>query len=370
VGPRPTRPVYEGMSPEEASKAKEIYNQAAGEWKGEVFKATKKIPGCEPLWLERWMEYYGCKQDYQMLKRVLSWNPRTVDRDVAPGCYMFQAINKNFKRKIAGQRRKRHKRPQDHIPLQSTSDECIRLGDFGGRGKNPAFYNCEVKLPSSPPLRIKGRLPGGLPHGTRRFLQGVAITKEADGWWAAVRVEVPVRKLPPITEGKVIGIDVGLNNIAAFDDGSRVTNTRDRYYSVQIADLQRQNKPTGRLQQAQARHVRHKIYEQIVKRCADAETIFVEDVPSNLGQRGQRHISVMLTVRRLLEARYGDRVRAVQPAYTSQDCSNCGHRDKAAWSWDTETGPIGTCPQCEYSAHRDVNAARNIKAKGLKTYSE
>ena len=53
-------------------------------------------------------------------------------------------------------------------------------------------------------------------------------------------------------------------------------------------------------------------------------------------------------------------VVAVSPNYTSQDCSNCGHRVKKTLSTRTHA-----CPNCGVEMCRDTNAAINILKKGL-----
>lgn len=54
-------------------------------------------------------------------------------------------------------------------------------------------------------------------------------------------------------------------------------------------------------------------------------------------------------------------VVAVSPNYTSQDCSNCGHRVKKSLSTRTHS-----CPKCQVEICRDTNAAINILKKGMK----
>jgi len=54
-------------------------------------------------------------------------------------------------------------------------------------------------------------------------------------------------------------------------------------------------------------------------------------------------------------------VVAVSPNYTSQDCSNCGHRVKKSLSTRTHS-----CSTCGVEICRDTNAAINILAKGMK----
>ncbi len=56
----------------------------------------------------------------------------------------------------------------------------------------------------------------------------------------------------------------------------------------------------------------------------------------------------------------GVHVVAVSPHFTSQDCSRCGTRVKKSLSTRTHK-----CPSCGLVEHRDLNAARNILAKGL-----
>ena len=55
-------------------------------------------------------------------------------------------------------------------------------------------------------------------------------------------------------------------------------------------------------------------------------------------------------------------VVAVSPNYTSQDCSNCGHRVKKSLSTRTHL-----CSKCGVEICRDTNAAINILKKGMKT---
>jgi putative transposase len=56
----------------------------------------------------------------------------------------------------------------------------------------------------------------------------------------------------------------------------------------------------------------------------------------------------------------GRRMVAVNPAYTSQDCSGCGHRKVDL----TLADRTYTCSHCGLVMDRDRNAARNILARG------
>jgi len=54
----------------------------------------------------------------------------------------------------------------------------------------------------------------------------------------------------------------------------------------------------------------------------------------------------------------------VDPAYTTQDCSSCGSRNKFSLSQRTYV-----C-DCGFSLARDWNSAINIKNKGYQTFFE
>jgi putative transposase len=62
--------------------------------------------------------------------------------------------------------------------------------------------------------------------------------------------------------------------------------------------------------------------------------------------------------------RYGSELRLVPPAFTSQRCSACGHRDPRS---RPGCGRVFACTACGHQAHADHNAARNIEriAAGL-----
>jgi putative transposase len=55
---------------------------------------------------------------------------------------------------------------------------------------------------------------------------------------------------------------------------------------------------------------------------------------------------------------YGSQLRLVRPAFTSQTCSACGHRDPAS---RPGCGRMFACTACGHQAHADLNAARNIE---------
>ena len=388
VVPRPVHPIYDGLAPEESKATKEAYQAACRAWHGKVHEATKKDPACAFRSLKQWQEHFGDKYDYQLMARVIGWRyeDEAALRTIRPGAHMLQALVKNYFTKGAGQRRKKFRKSRDPMPLQVRSGDCFELGDFGTRGASHGhvstgpYYNCLISFNG---LKIRGRLPGRAPEG--RVLEGVSLTKEADGWWASIKQEVPVRVPPPAIPNSVVGIDVGLDVIAAISEGRevvnpaaevfgkmgpmlkghekpvRVMNARGKAYAERIAGRQTAKLPVGRLHLAAERHVRHVIYNEIIKPLANIETIKIEKLSSKIGQMGSKKTSAMRRAVEILQERYGARVREVMPHFTSQDCSHCSYRSKESWSY--EHGRYGECPRCGHKEDRDVNASRNVASR-------
>jgi putative transposase len=65
-----------------------------------------------------------------------------------------------------------------------------------------------------------------------------------------------------------------------------------------------------------------------------------------------------ITLLSLKAVNAGRKVLGVDPNYTSQDCSRCGHRQKV------RIGHAYICANCGMDMHRDVNAAINILNRG------
>jgi putative transposase len=227
-------------------------------------------------------------------------------------------------------------------------------------------------------------------------IKTVTISKEADGCSVCFScAEVPVERLP--LTGKETGIDVGLKVFLLTADGQPVENPRHyRKAEKQLKKAQQRvsRRTKGSRRRAKAvqqcakrqQHVRrqradfhHKTALALVRAY---DVIYVEAIqPSNLSRRpapkqdesghyghtgashkaglntsmhdaGWRHF---LTILACTAACAGKRVDAVNPAYTSQDCSGCGKRILKSLSVRTHV-----CTHCGLMLDRDTNAAKNI----------
>lgn len=61
----------------------------------------------------------------------------------------------------------------------------------------------------------------------------------------------------------------------------------------------------------------------------------------------------------------GIRVVLINPAYTSQRCSQCGHIDSVNRPKETKGQAYFQCVKCGYQANADYNASQNIATKDI-----
>jgi putative transposase len=237
-----------------------------------------------------------------------------------------------------------------------------------------------------------------------RLIQGtiktVTISKEADGWYVCCScAEVPTEPLP--LTGRETGIDVGLKVFLITADGDTVENPR--HYQKSERALKKANQRVSRRKKGshrrakaahqcakQHQHVRRQRsdfhHQTALALVRDYDVIYVEAIaPSNLSRRpqpkpddnrGYEHNGAkrkaglnksiqdagwrqFLSILAFKAACAGKRVEAVNPAYTSQDCSGCGARIQKSLSVRTHV-----CTNCGLILDRDENAATNILWRG------
>lgn len=194
-------------------------------------------------------------------------------------------------------------------------------------------------------------------------------------WYACFSVEQECEALPKTD--KSIGIDVGLESFATYSDGTKIDNPRYfRRAEEQLTALQSKyskHKSKKVKQQLSKLHNKiankrkdfcHKLSRNIVN---EFDTICVEDLNINSMMKNHRMAKSIgdaawnqFVQFLLYKAEEADRkVIQVNPAYTSQDCSNCGYRVSKKLS-----DRIHNCPNCGLSMDRDTNASINILRLG------
>jgi len=200
-------------------------------------------------------------------------------------------------------------------------------------------------------------------------------------WDVSFSCEIEAKPLAPNAEA--IGIDVGIQQFAVLSNGQEIANPRFSQKSQKaLAKAQRNlaKAEKGTKQRWKRGKVVAKIHERI-RNCRrdfchkesrkivnQYQYICIEDLNIKKMVEGT-HFAKSITdaswnqFRQFLTykaAEAGRKLGLVNPAYTTQTCSQCKHREKKKLSERTHC-----CLQCGYKATRDHNAAQNILALGL-----
>jgi putative transposase len=200
-------------------------------------------------------------------------------------------------------------------------------------------------------------------------------------WYVGFSCECAEPAPLPAT-GSQVGIDVGLRTFATFSTGHEIATPpffRQEEQALVGAQRRLATEEKGTPARAKRRRVVARVHERIAwrrsdfshqhsRRIADGyDLIAVEDLSVNRmvhhhGLAKSIHDAAWSQFASLLAykaAWAGRKFVAVNPAYTSQDCSGCGHRQPLSLSDRTYT-----CPCCGLILDRDRNASLNILALG------
>jgi putative transposase len=265
---------------------------------------------------------------------------------------------------------------------------------FGGLTKFPKFrrngrYN-SFTYPQVGGFKISGEriylsMIGKVRIVLHREIEGrtktCAVIRDVDQWYAGITTEkvdeLSSNDKPPV------GIDLGVTAIAALSDRTIFPAPKLLQKSeVEIRRLQRSlsKKQKGSKNRAKAKIAMEKAWRSLRNRRNDFAhktsrffadnygTIVFEDLKIPNMVKNHHLASAILDAcwgkTRLLTAykaeRRGGRVILVEPRGTSQECSGCGKVVEKALSVRTHS-----CLHCGLELDRDVNAARNILARGL-----
>ena len=200
-------------------------------------------------------------------------------------------------------------------------------------------------------------------------------------WYVSFTCECEPERLPELPSQ--VGIDVGLKSFATLSNGEEIANPRYfRKEEKALAKVQRKlsSLTKGTPERRKHRKVVARVHERIKFRRDNFThqesrqiidrfgTICAEDLHVN------RMVHNHCLAKSIQDASWsgffeklfakaeeaGRTAIKVNPAYTSQDCSRCHHRQKMPLS-----ERVFECPCCSLHIDRDLNAALNIRAVGL-----
>jgi len=219
-----------------------------------------------------------------------------------------------------------------------------------------------------------------------KLIKRVRLIKRADGFYAQFCINVERNENQEFT-GNKIGIDLGLNHFYTDSNGNKLDNPRFLRKSLKLLKKRQRQVSKKKKGSANRRKAINRLGRKHLKvsrqrkdfvvkaartLCTSNDVIVLE----NLNVRGLvKNHNLALSIsdaswsifREWLEY-FGEifnrEIIAVDPKYTSQDCSNCGKRIKKSLSTRTHVCSCGAV-LC-----RDHNAAKNILYKGTGGQSE
>jgi putative transposase len=217
-------------------------------------------------------------------------------------------------------------------------------------------------------------------------IKRVRVIRRHDGYYAQFLIDHKREENKELSN-KLTGLDVGLNHFYTDSTGIQVDNPRFlRKDERRIKKLQRRlsRKKKGSQNRKKARNRLGRAHLRVSRRrndwvCKQAqhviqsndlvaiENLRIRNMVKNHRLAKSINDAARVRFREWLEyfgRIYGVTVIAVEPAYTSQNCSNCG--EKVVKTLSTRTHK---CPHCGYVADRDENAAKNILKSALKQLS-
>lgn len=251
-------------------------------------------------------------------------------------------------------------------------DGYCTLAAYGGRIQAEYVYpdgdNPQTRYIGSDEWELKG--------GTLRY------DRETSDYYLHVTVEQERDdELEEAENGTVLGVDLGVNTIAATSTGrmwsAGYLNHRRREYERIRGNLQETGTESahrtidgmGERESRWGDDLLHRLSKSIVHEAIthDCSAIAFEDL-TDIRERmpGAKKFHAW-AFRRLYEyveykaKEYGVRTVQKDPAYTSQRCSHCGFTHE-----NNRHGDHFRCQKCEYEVHADYNGAKNIAMKHIR----
>jgi len=241
----------------------------------------------------------------------------------------------------------------------------------------------QVRLPKLGWVKVRNcypKLGTQLFEGTLKF---ITVVKEHDGWYASFTCQVQIPD-PVQPQGAPVGLDLGVVNSVATSDGELIslpTATEREQEKLTVLQRRVSSKELGSRNRAKAQRQLNLFRQGIRNRQKDAQ----HKLSTYLAKTHSRIIVEELNIKKMTKAEgkakkdlnrgilgqswgelirqlgyktewYGSQLVKVNPAYTSQTCSECGHCSEE----NRENQADFSCVSCGHAEHADLNAATNI----------
>jgi putative transposase len=228
-------------------------------------------------------------------------------------------------------------------------------------------------------------------------IKTVTVSYEAYQYHASILVDAEEKEIAPNTNGKFVGLDVGVSLVVADSNGNQIKPLdlmRElKKLRTRAQQLSRKKKGSNNRAKAKAKiakqnlriaNMRKDFLHKLSTQYSENQTVVVEDLKiKNMTSKtkgtvekpsknasAKRGLNRVITQQswglffELLEYKLSERggqLIKVDPRYTSQECNECGHISKE----NRKSQDKFVCTACGHSANADVNASKNILARGI-----
>lgn len=319
------------------------------------------------------LNYYACSGALTPLKNELEWLKEIDATALQSSLRDLDTAFQNFFRGL---------KQGEHIgyPKFKSKREHRKSYKATCNGKNIAIVGNKIKLPKLGLVKcaISKEVKG-------RILSATVSQNPSGKYYVSICcTDVDIGPLPKT--GAAVGVDLGIKDLAITSDGVKYPNNRYTYQAEKrLARLQRElsRKSNGskrwekqrikvaRLQEHIANQRRDNIQKITTELIRNYDVICIEDLNAS-GMVKNHHLAKAVSdasfceFRRELEYKakwYGKQISAIDRFYpSSQLCSHCGYQNKETKDLNVRSW---VCPECGAVHDRDINAAINIRAKGI-----
>lgn len=273
---------------------------------------------------------------------------------------------------------------------------------FAGRARFPRYKSKHGKQSIQYPQNVKvldgfvqfpgkvGKVKAKLHRKIEGTIKTVTVSLDPSGkYFASILTEAEGENPTVSTDGKVIGVDLGLTHFAITSDGSKISKYNNpKHLAKHEKNLKRKQQKLAKKQKGSnsrnnAKKTVAKVYERVTKSRQDflhklSRKLVNENqvvVVENLNVKGMvRNLNLAKAISDVgwgtfvnflaykLENKGGKLVEIDRWFPSSKLCSNCYYQidklplDVREW----------TCPNCGTRHDRDGNAATNIRAEGIR----
>ena len=266
------------------------------------------------------------------------------------------------------------------------------LGNKSKKGRQSLAYPQNVKLDGDY-LKLPGKVGKVYCRLTRNMIgtiKTVTISKNPSGqYYASILVDDGIDLPEQSSDGKAIGIDVGIKDLAVTSDGEKFSNPK-WMAKHELNRIRKERKLARKHSCSNRRDKARKLVAKVHNRITNARSDFLHKLSRRIVDKNQVIVTENLNVKAMTKNRklskaisqLGWGMLCTMLKYkaewegkvyleidrffpSSKTCSHCFYK--------VEELPLNTrswqCPKCSAHHDRDINAAINIREEGLRILS-